>query len=59
MPLHQCCLVGMGVHLLDNLALSALAERCAQRQAWDFFFTAAPLHAVGATGSAINPIAVL
>ena len=26
LPLHQCCLVGMGVHLLDNLALAELAS---------------------------------
>ena len=28
MPLHMCLLVGMGVHLLDNLQLERLAEAC-------------------------------
>ena len=30
-PVHQCCLVAMGVHLLDNLDLSRLAARVRER----------------------------
>ena len=58
LPLHQCCLVGMGVHLLDNLALAELASACASRNRWAFLFTAAPLRIQGGTGSPINPIAL-
>jgi kynurenine formamidase len=58
LPLHQCCLVGMGVHLLDNLALAELANACAARDRWEFLFTAAPLRIQGGTGSPINPIAL-
>jgi len=59
MPLHQCCLVGMGVHLLDNLALRRLSKRCAALSQWTFLFCTGPLHLAGATGSAVNPTAVL
>lgn len=58
LPLHQCCLVGMGVHLLDNLALAELAAACAQRRRWAFLFTVAPLRVAGGTGSPVNPIAL-
>jgi kynurenine formamidase len=59
LPIHQCCLVGMGVHLLDNLALDALAAACAERSRWEFLFVVAPLRIPGGTGSPVNPIAVL
>jgi kynurenine formamidase len=59
LPVHQCCLVGMGVHLLDNLALAELARTCAERGRYEFLFLAAPLRVPGGTGSPLNPIAVL
>ncbi|HEY8153986.1 MAG TPA: cyclase family protein [Myxococcota bacterium] len=58
LPLHQCCLVGMGVHLLDNLALAELAAACAERKRWQFLLTVAPLRVAGGTGSPVNPIAL-
>jgi kynurenine formamidase len=57
-PVHQCCLVGMGVHLLDNLQLGRLAEACARHGRWAFFLSVAPLRVEGGTGSPVNPIAV-
>jgi len=57
-PVHQCCLVAMGVHLLDNLALGELAEACAERGRYEFLFVVAPLRIEGGTGSPVNPIAV-
>jgi kynurenine formamidase len=57
-PVHQCCLVAMGVHLLDNLALGALAEACAARGRHAFLLAVAPLRVEGGTGSPVNPIAV-
>jgi kynurenine formamidase len=59
MPVHQCALVAMGVHLLDNLRLDRLSETCAAQGQWDFQFTVAPLHVEGGTGSPVSPIAVL
>lgn len=59
MPIHECTLVGMGVHLLDNLELRALSEACAELEQWDFQLTVAPLRIEEATGSPVNPIALL
>ena len=58
MPLHQCCLAGLGVHLLDNLDLSRLLSACAERERWEFLFAAAPLRVAGGTGSPLNPLAI-
>ena len=58
MPIHQCGIVAMGLHLLDNLRLDALAEQCAAANRWEFFFTIAPLRVKRGTGSPVNPIAV-
>lgn len=58
-PVHQCTLVAMGVHLLDNLQLGRLMEACTRLGRWEFFLTIAPLRVEGATGSPVNPIAVL
>ncbi len=57
-PVHQCCLVAMGVHLLDNLELGRLAAACAARARWEFLFTVAPLRVERATGSPVNPLAI-
>ena len=59
MPVHQCGLVGIGLHLLDNLRLDGLAEACARHGRWAFQFMTAPLRVEKATGSPVNPIAVL
>lgn len=57
-PVHQCCLVAMGVHLLDNLQLGRLAAACAERRRYEFLFAAAPLRVERATGSPLNPLAI-
>jgi kynurenine formamidase len=59
MPVHQCALVAMGVHLLDNLRLDRLAVACGRHRQWGFLFTLAPLVIEGGTGSPANPIALL
>ena len=59
MPIHQCAIVAMGVHLLDNLRLDRLADACAAHGRWSFLFTVAPLVVEGGTGSPANPIALL
>lgn len=57
-PFHQLALVAMGMPLLDNLDLDALARQCAQAQRWTFFFTGAPLPIKEGTGSPLNALAV-
>lgn len=59
MPVHQCALVAMGVHLLDNLRLDRLSAACADHARWSFLFHVAPLRIDQGTGSPINPTAVL
>ena len=59
LPIHQCTLVAMGVHLLDNLRLDGLSDACSRHNQWSFQFTVAPLCVEGGTGSPVNPIAVL
>ena len=59
MPIHQCTLAAMGVHLLDNLRLNTLSDACADLAQYDFQFTIAPLRVERGTGSPCNPIAVL
>lgn len=58
-PIHQIGIVGMGLHLIDNLALAALGAACAEQGRHEFFFTLAPLRIVGGTGCPVNPVAVL
>ena len=58
MPIHQCGIVAIGLHLLDNLRLDTLAHACTERGRWEFFFSIAPLRVVRGTGSPVNPIAI-
>jgi kynurenine formamidase len=55
---HDFALVYLGVHLLDNCDLEALADAAAARKRWEFLLTTAPLPIRGGTGSPLNPIAL-
>jgi kynurenine formamidase len=57
-PIHQCLIAAMGVHLIDNVDLAALGDACAEENRWTCFLTIAPLRIPGATGCAVNPIAL-
>jgi len=56
-PIHQMALMSLGMPLIDNADLEALAEAAAQRNRWAFLFTMNPLRVPGATGGPVNPIA--
>ncbi len=58
-PVHQIGIVGMGLHLIDNVRLDGLLAACRAAEQYAFLFTAAPLRIPGGTGSPINPVAVL
>jgi kynurenine formamidase len=58
-PVHQIGIVGMGLHLIDNVRLDTLLEACREEHRYAFLFTASPLRIPGGTGSPINPIALL
>ena len=48
-----------GVALVDNALVEPLAEACARAGRWEFQLVIAPLPIEGATGSPVNPIAIL
>jgi len=58
MPIHMVVIPAMGVHLMDNLDLDALAAACAEERRWAFLLTVAPLVLRRGTASPVNPIAV-
>jgi kynurenine formamidase len=55
---HQIALSYMGMPLLDNCDLEALAAECARLGRWEFQLVIAPLVIEGGTGSPVNPIAL-
>jgi kynurenine formamidase len=57
LPVHNFVLIYLGVQLIDNASLDAVAEAAAARNRWEFLFTTAPLALRGGTGSPVNPIA--
>lgn len=57
-PLHELVLVGLGMPILDNLDLEAVAKAAQERQRWTFLFVGSPLRVPGGTGSPLNPLAV-
>ena len=57
-PLHELVLVGMGMPILDNLDLDAVALMAAELGRPTFLFVGAPLRVPGGTGSPLNPLAV-
>jgi kynurenine formamidase len=58
-PVHQIGITAIGLHLIDNMALTRLATRCAEARRWEFLFTMGPLRIPAGTGCPVNPVAVL
>jgi kynurenine formamidase len=58
-PVHVLAINAMGLHLLDYLRFEDLAELCQQDNRWSFLCVIAPLRLPAATGSPVNPIAIL
>jgi kynurenine formamidase len=57
-PLHELVIVGLGMPILDNLDLDALAETALDKNRWEFLFVGSPLRVEGGTGSPMNPLAL-
>ena len=57
-PIHFFALVGLGVHLFDNLGLEDLARTANELNRWEFMFMASPHAVPHGAGAALNPIAV-
>ena len=47
------------MHLLDYLHFEALLALCEEQDRWSFMCVIAPLRIPAATGSPVNPIAIL
>jgi kynurenine formamidase len=57
-PIHMVAIPYLGLTLLDQAELDGLAAACAAESRWEFFVTVAPWRFKGATGSAVNPLAM-
>jgi kynurenine formamidase len=57
-PIHAVGITAMGLWLLDNCNLEALATTCAELGTAEFEIVLAPVPFVGATGSPVNPLAI-
>lgn len=58
-PVHVLAVHAMGLHLLDYLQFEDLVPVCEAEGRWTFLCVIAPLRLPDATGSPVNPIAVL
>src|SRR5262249_62026157 len=58
-PVHVLAINAMGVHLLDYLRFEDLVPLCEEANHWSFLCVIAPLRLPAATGSPVNPIAIL
>jgi len=57
-PMHILALTALGVAILDNQDLEALADTAAELKRWEFMVSFAPLVVSGGTGSPVNAVAV-
>ncbi|MFD8792996.1 cyclase family protein [Streptomyces vinaceus] len=58
-PVHVLAIHAMGLHLLDYLQFEELAPLCEREGRWSFTCVIAPLRLPAATGSPVNPLAIL
>jgi kynurenine formamidase len=58
-PVHVLAINALGLHLLDYLQFEDLVSLCERAGHWSFFCVIAPLRLPRATGSPVNPIAIV
>src|SRR5690349_4598486 len=58
-PVHVLAVTALGLHLLDYLQFTELAQACEAAGRWSFLCVIAPLRLPTGTGSPVNPIAIL
>jgi kynurenine formamidase len=56
--LHIVCLARLGLPLIDNADVSALAAVCDELRCWNFLLALGALPVHGATGVPVNPLAI-
>ncbi|MFF4422411.1 hypothetical protein ACFY04_16785 [Streptomyces sp. NPDC001549] len=59
LPVHVLAIRAMGPHLLDHLPFEDVAQACEAEERRSFLYVIAPLRLPDATGSPVNPVAVL
>jgi hypothetical protein len=59
MPLHEHCLVRLGIHLGEFWWFAGLAAALAERGRTQFLLTAPPLNLPGAVGSPVTPVGTI
>jgi kynurenine formamidase len=57
LPVHVLMINALGINLLDNQDLEALAATAAKLNRWEFMLTVAPLPVTGGTGFPVNALA--
>ena len=58
LPVHTLAITALGVDILDNMDLEAVAETAARLNRWEFLLTVAPVPVTGGTGFPVNPLAI-
>jgi kynurenine formamidase len=58
LPVHTLLITAMGINLLDNQDLEAVAETAARLNRWEFMLTIAPVPVTGGTGFPLNALAM-
>jgi kynurenine formamidase len=56
-PTHTVAIAAIGLLIIDNADLEALAETAARLNRWEFMISVAPIPVTGGTGSMVNAIA--
>ena len=57
LPVHTLMITALGINLLDNQDLEAVAETAAKMNRWEFMLTVAPVPVTGGTGFPVNALA--
>ena len=57
LPVHTLLITALGINILDNQDLEALADMAAKLKRWEFMITINPMPISGGTGSPLNTIA--
>jgi kynurenine formamidase len=58
LPVHTLAIAGLGVDIMDNQDLEAVAETAVKLNRWEFLLTVAPVPVIGGTGFPANALAI-
>ncbi len=58
LPVHTLAITALGIDILDNQDLEAVAETAARLNRWEFLLTVGPVPVTGGTGFPVNALAI-